>query len=100
METNPLKLLLDLQKEMSQKWFYTKNFKNFIIKKIGEIQEKLNLNESDDEDEHKIQVPNDFKKTMNSTFNEFRQKYKGNISPKEEKDIIEKMYELLYQRNG
>ena len=99
MEINPLKLLVDLQKEMSQKWFYTKNLKNFIIKRIGEIQEKLNLNdnENDDEDDNKIQVPNDFNKKMNSTFNEFRQKFKANISPKEEKDIIEKMYELLYQ---
>ena len=100
-ENNPLQLLEDIQKELSQKWFYNKNFKNFIIKRIGEIQEKLELNsngnDSDDEDDKKIQVPNDFNKIMNSAFNEFRQKFKVNISPKEEKDIIEKLYELFYQ---
>lgn len=100
-ENNPLKLLEDLQEELSQKWFYNKNFKNFIIKRIGEIQEKLDLNsngnDSDEEDDKKIQVPTDFNKTMNSAFNEFRQKFNVNISPKEEKDIIEKIYELFYQ---
>ena len=100
-ENNPLKLLFDMQKELSQKWFYSKNFKNFIIKRIGEIQEKLELNsngnDSDDENDNKIQVPQNFKSMMNSAFNEFRQKYKANVNPKEEKDIIEKLYELFYQ---
>ena len=101
-DNEPIELLEDLHKELSNKFFFSKNYKNFVIKRIGEIQEKLELNsqnneDSDDEDEKKIQVPSQFNETMKKAFHEFRQKLKTKINANEEKEIIEKIYLLYYQ---
>ena len=85
--------------EFSKKWLYPKSFKYFVLKRISEIQEKLESRfkhneDSDDEEEEIIKVPPNFNDFMNSAFSEFK---KGNIvkiSRKEEKEIIENIYQI------
>ena len=101
-ENEPFILFERFYKEWSKKPFYRKNYPAFILNKIGEAQEKLELisnnnNDSDDEEEENIQVPPNFNQLMTSVFVEFRQKYQAKINPKEEKEIIENLYQIYNQ---
>ena len=102
LENDPIILLINLYKEWSNLWLYPKSLKHYILKTIGGVQEKLELlsqnnDDSDDEKDAVIKVPENINKTMKSAFNEFRKKCKIKISQKDENEIIMNLYQLYNQ---
>ena len=100
-DSNPFLLLNLLYKEWSKKLFYLKNFKNYIISSIENINKRLKLTDEDDEedeeDEEKIKVPTEFINKIQKAFNElYKNKEKG-VSSKDEKTIIIYLYRLYTQ---
>lgn len=101
-ENNSSELLKDLFDEFSKKWLYPKSFKYFVLKRISEIQEKLELrsknnDDSDDEEEEIINVPLNFNDIINLAFSEFKKRNKVKRSGKDEKEIIENIYQIYNQ---
>lgn len=90
LEKKPFLSLNYLYNEWSSDRWYLRNFKNYIVNRIGDkIEEKFNLEL--DEDNVK-QIPPDFYNNLKSAFNQlYNNKYRG-ISSKEEDEIIKKLY--------
>ena len=101
-ENNSSELLKDLFDEFSKKGLYPKSFKYFVLKRISEIQEKLELrsknnDDSDDEEEEIINVPPNFNDIINLAFSEFKKRNKVKRNGKDEKEIIENIYQIYNQ---
>lgn len=102
LEDNPEKLLEILYKEWSKKLLYPRGLKYYILKSIGGVQEKLDLklqnnDDSDDEKENNIKIPENFNKKMKLSFDNFCKKLKITINQKDEKEITQNLYELYNQ---
>ena len=90
LENKPILCLNYLYKEWSDDKWYLRNFKNYIVNKIGEkIEEKFDLEL--DEDNVK-EIPPNFYNNLKSAFNQlYSNKHRG-INSKEEDQIIKKLY--------
>ena len=91
LEKKPILCLQYLYNEWSSDKWYLRNFKNYIVNKIGDkIEEKFDLEL--DEDNVK-QIPPNFYNNLKSAFNQLysSKKHRG-INSKEEDEIIKKLY--------
>lgn len=97
-ENNPFLLLENLYKEWAFSSFYSRGFKDYILKTISTVQEKLELKsqtkECDKEEDIEIKIPSKFYETFNTVFTQL-EVYQIKISVEDKKEIIENLYKLF-----
>ena len=97
-ENNPFLLLENLYKEWAFSSFYSRGFKDYILKTISTVQEKLELKsqtkECDKEEDIEIKIPSKFYETFNKVFTQL-EVYQIKISVEDKKEIIENLYKLF-----